>query len=399
MENLLRRYARLVIAAQLKLVEGDSLSINTDSSTIQFARLLAKEATLSTRQTVMIVEINHGKVVQAYPIDPAEKEIFRPPVRMVVMCHLIDLDSRPYLSDIDLNQAKDEVSTLSQFGLLSEPVFLDRRIAVPWANIPYPGYHWAAQLLGKHASDEAMWQLFSALYRLENDWASSFWEEQGVLLEYRKQRLNALGESRFILEGDGWSLKAKQAKQTLWAGGRSKLSNNRSFVPILPMQSIHTSLDCTSAEGSFNASRTFQVLGREVVGAQFTIKDGKVVAYQAEQGQEALAAFFAVDEGARTVSELSLADNDTMESRYLTKSIHPHFGKELTTSVVFGGFSMDVLATQQTDEDVDASNLCRSLVRLEIPVGDSHLSLKAKTSGGDEQIVMYEGIYTETGGV
>ncbi|NBK25780.1 MAG: aminopeptidase, partial [Spirochaetia bacterium] len=60
MENLLRRYARLVIAAQLKLVEGDSLSINTDSSTIQFARLLAKEATLSTRQTVMIVEINHG---------------------------------------------------------------------------------------------------------------------------------------------------------------------------------------------------------------------------------------------------------------------------------------------------------------------------------------------------
>ena len=90
---------------------------------------------------------------------------------------------------------------------------------------------------------------------------------------------------------------------------------------------------------------------------------------------------------------------DKAYPNYLTKSIHPHFGKELTTSVVFGGFSIDVLATQQTDEDVDASNLCRSLVRLEIPVGDSHLSLKAKTSGGDEQIVMYEGIYTETGGV
>ncbi|MEA4859142.1 MAG: aminopeptidase, partial [Sphaerochaeta sp.] len=183
------------------------------------------------------------------------------------------------------------------------------------------------------------------------------------------------------------------------AGGRSKLSNNRSFVPILPMQSIHASLDCFSAEGSLIASRPFQVLGREVAGAQFTIKDGKVVAFHAEQGEEALAAFFAVDEGARMVSELSLADNDTMESRYLTKSIHPHFAKELTTTVVFGGFSIDVLATQQTDEDVDASNLCRSLVRLEIPVGDSHLSLKVKTSGGDEQIVMYEGIYTETGGV
>lgn len=399
MENLLRRYARLVITAQLKLMEGDTLSINTESSTIQFARLLAKEATLSTRQTVMIVEINHGKVVQAYPIDPAEKEIFRPPVRMVVMCHLIDLDSKPYLANIDLNQAKDEVATLSQFGMLSEPVFLDRRIAVPWANIPYPGYSWAAQLLGKHASDEEMWKLFSALYRLENDWASSFWEEQGMMLEYRKQRLNALGESHLTLEGDGWTMNANQARQTIWAGGRSKLSNNRSFVPILPMQSIHTSVDCTSAQGSFIASRPFQVLGTEVVGARFTIKDGKVVAYQAEQGENALAAFFAVDEGARTVSEISLADNDTMESRYLGKSIHPHFAKELTTSVVFGGFSIDVLTTQQTDEDVDASNLCRSLVRLEIPVGDSHLSLKLTTPSGDEQLVMYEGIYTETGGV
>ena len=153
MENLLRRYARLVISAQLKLMEGDSLSINTESSTIQFARLLAKEATLSTRQTVMIVEINHGKVVQAYPIDPAEKEIFRPPVRTVVMCHLIDLDNKPYLSDIDLNQAKDEVTILAQYGMLSEPVFLDRRIAVPWANIPFPGYNWAAQLIGKQVGE------------------------------------------------------------------------------------------------------------------------------------------------------------------------------------------------------------------------------------------------------
>ena len=241
--------------------------------------------------------------------------------------------------------------------------------------------------------------MFSALYRLENDWAASFWEEQGMMLEYRKQRLNALGESHHGLEGDGSSLSADQAKQTIWAGGRAKLSNNRSFVPILPMQSVHVSLDSTSAQGSFMASRPFHVLGREVVGAHFTIKNGKMVAFHAEQGEEALAAFFAVDEGAKTVSEISIADNDTIESRYLGKSVHPHFAKELTTSVVFGGFSIDVLTTQQDDEDVDASKLCRSLVRLEIPVGDSHLSLKLTTSSGDEQLVMHEGIYTETGGV
>ncbi len=79
METLLTRYARLVIEVQLKLREGDSLAINSDASTLAFARLLAQKAAIATRETVTIVHTNHGKVVDAIPIEPMEKEIFRPP--------------------------------------------------------------------------------------------------------------------------------------------------------------------------------------------------------------------------------------------------------------------------------------------------------------------------------
>ena len=393
MELLLKRYAQLIIKVQLKLTEGDSLSINTEANTMQFARLLAKEACLTTHQSVTIVETNHGKVVQAYPIDPPENEIFRPAVHTVVMCHLFDLDTNPYLVDINLAEAAAEVATISKFGHLSDPVFLDRRIAVPWANVPYPGQRWAMELLGKRSSEQEMWNLFSSLYRLDSDWASSFWEEQGNLLEYRKQALNTLGHAHVRFVSYGWQLEAELASDTVWAGGRTVLASKRYFSPQLPIQSLHASLDSFSAQGSFTASRPFYVLGTEVTGAKFTVLDGKVTDWQADTGKPALDAFFSIDEGAGHVSELSIADNDTIESRYLQKSIHPHFGKEITTTVILGGFSLDTLTGQSNDEDIRKSKLCESLVRLEIPVGDNHLAINLTTDDGQTHDVMIDGVH------
>ncbi|HKM08147.1 MAG TPA: aminopeptidase, partial [Sphaerochaeta sp.] len=48
MQEILRRYARLVIEVQLKLQRGDALSINTENSTMSFARMLATMACEST---------------------------------------------------------------------------------------------------------------------------------------------------------------------------------------------------------------------------------------------------------------------------------------------------------------------------------------------------------------
>lgn len=394
MELILKRYAQLIIDVQLKLTEGDSLSINTEATTMQFARLLAKQACLTTRQSVTIVETNHGKVVQAYPIEPEEKEIFRPPVHTTVMCHIFDLDTNPYRNAGDLSLVVGEVTAIAKFGHLSDPVILDRRIAVPWANVPYPGIRWASELLGKAVNEDRMWHLFSMLYRLDDGWNVSYWEEQGNLLEYRKNALNKIGHSRVTCVSDGWQLEVALAQNTRWAGGRTTLASRRYFSPMLPVQGLHAPLDSFSAQGTFSASRPFYVLGSEVTGAWFTVKDGRVTDWQAETGKEALSAFFNIDEGARHVGEISLADNDTIESRYIEKSIHPHFAKEITTTITFGGFSLDTLTTQANDEDILTSKLCESLVRLEIPVGDSHLSVTLQADDGQTHDVMFEGVHT-----
>ncbi|MBI9094217.1 MAG: aminopeptidase [Sphaerochaeta sp.] len=393
MQEILRRYARLVIEIQLKLQRGDALSINTEHSTMSFARMLATMACESTLQTVSIVETNHGKVAQVVEFDPVEKRIKRPPVTGYVMCHLIDLDSAPYSTDEKVSSIPGEVGKLGTYGLLSDPVFLDRRIAVPWANIPLPGPLWAMQLLGKAASEEDMWALFAKIYRLEDDHGLKFWLDQANLLQYRKQSLSKKGKLTLTIKGNGCDLQTTIADKTKWTGGDSSVSSGRTFMQILPMQHVHASLDSTLTEGSFKSLRPFLLLGKLVEEASFTIEKGKVVSYSAKQGKEALDAYFAVDEGASVVSGLSLADNDTIESRYLTQAIHPHFNRESTTSLVLGGFSLNTLTEQSTDEEIDASNLGRSLVRLDIPIGDDSLTIQATDEQKVQIQVMDEGIF------
>ncbi len=393
MQQILRRYARLIIEVQLKLQPGDALSINTENTTMSFARMLATMACESTKQTVTIVEINHGKIAQVLEFDPVEHRIRRPEVTGYVMCHLFDLDSAPYLTDENVASLAQEVTKLGTYGLLSDPVFLDRRIAVPWANIPLPGPLWAMQLLGKAASEEDMWELFSTLYRLEDDHGLKFWHDQANLLHYRKQQLNKEGKLELAIQGEGCTLKAAIADKTKWTGGSATVSSGRTFLPNLPMQHIHASLDVRMTEGTVTNLRPFLLLGKVVEQATFTIQKGKVESYTAKQGKEALDAFFSIDEGSLLVSGLSLADNDTIESRYLNRAIHPHFNHEMTTSLVLGGFSLNTLTDQSTDEEIDASHLGRSLVQLEIPIGSDSLSIQATNEQGKKISLMSDGVF------
>ena len=129
MDTLLVRYAELVIKQQLQLRPGESLSINTESSTIEFARLLARMAAETTREPVHIVETKHGRVLQVYPIDPQLNDALRPPVSGLAMCHIVDLDSAPYYSEESPQDLAKDVVQLGRFGILADPPELERRLA------------------------------------------------------------------------------------------------------------------------------------------------------------------------------------------------------------------------------------------------------------------------------
>lgn len=385
------RYAELIISIQLRLSEGDNLTINTNARTMNFARLFAKKAVEVTKLPATIVETSLGQVLQTYPIDPIEKGLMRPDVKTSVLAHIVDLDEFPYAEDEDWNEPPHEVRTLAHYGHLADPVFLDRRISIPWANIPFPGTAWAASLLGHLVTIEEMWELFSTLMRLGEDWSPTYWAEQANLLTYREKILNTYPSGSISLKGSETELTGKQAAHTKWISGVFRLASGREYIPLLPTQSVHTSFALGSVNGKVVSASSFNLFGEAVEEAAFTIKEGKVVDYSAKRGKELLDQYFAVDEGARIVSGISLADSNTLECRYLKGLTHPHYKKECISLLHLGGVLVDTIIMGAEEEVL--AGLAQSLAHLEIPLqGD--ITVKIEEPDGSIHAMIEEGSFT-----
>lgn len=393
MDTLLVRYAELVIKQQLQLRLGESLSINTESSTIEFARLLARMAAETTREPVHIVETKHGKVLQVYPIDPQLNDALRPPVSGLAMCHIVDLDSAPYYSEESPQDLAKDVVQLGRFGILADPPELERRLAAPWANVPYPGPDWGLQYLGNEATEGDMWKLFMSLFRLDAHDPAEYWSNQAGMMNLRKRILNQHLADTITLRDQDWELMVRIAMDTQWTGGETVLSNGRKFLSQLPLQHVYASVDTQSANGSFLSSRPFLLLGKLVRNARFVVEGGEVTGWSATQGKQALDAFFDIDEGARRICEISLADDGTRESNSLSSGSHPLFNKSATCHIGFGGFQTDTLARQFTPNELDEKHLGQSLVRLDVPIGSPSLSVTATDKDGFVTPLMEDGVF------
>ncbi len=374
MTNFDLQFSKLICFSQLNLTSGDLLSINSEESTYSFALDLAKFATKITNLPVTIVVTEDGKVTQSVPVEPDLLDIQKPQVKTQIMCRILDLDKFIYLSDEEPDSLNKSVIDISKFGLLSEPIDLKRRIAIPWTIVAYPSKKFVEHAFGVLSENEVL-AYFAKLLRFDNENMIQYWVNQSCLLNYRSNELNSIKDKTIIFKNRTSKFQATIIDGANWASNYITLKNNRSFYNFLPSQNIHTNIESDSFNGHIEASRDFILFGSLVRNATFNIKDGYVVSYNAEAGKAALDAFFNSDENSRVVSAIVLNDEESIESKYINKGTHPLFSLEHTSSIILGGAMEDSLRNFDEDTNLDNIKVNQSLVKLSIPVGDVFTSI------------------------
>lgn len=387
MDAIFDLYAQLVCNGQLKLRVADVLSINTEESTYDFAMLLARKACNITKLTVNIVVTKNGKVIEEVPMDPDLLDIHKPNPGIPVMCRIVDFSTYTYFSLDDPHTIENNLVEINNFGNLSDPLVLNRRISVPWCTIIMPSLTFAQALLNEVEQGDQI-RLLEVLYRLDQEDPEVYWENQANLLTYRKNLVNSMGDGIISVANSNTNLVSKICAKTNWAGGHTVLRNNRTFYHKLPSQNIHTTLDNKSSDGTIVASRPFHLFGQVVKNAIFNVENGVVTSFSASEGYEALNTYFKSDKNANIVSGIALSDEDSIESQYLSTNVHPFFAMENSISIILGGINIDTLASLFDNSDLEDLNIDESLVQLVIPIGDKETRVSI-----DGQVVMDEGIF------
>lgn len=166
------------------------------------------------------------------------------------------------------------------------------------------------------------------------------WEKEAKLMRKLRDKLQEYSTIRFV--GKETDLKASTK-------GRSWVSSEGTHN--MPSGEVFTSPEEKSVEGHIYFDIPFLYAGKEVEGVRLEFKDGKVINYSAEKGQEALDAALNVDDGARFLGEMAIGTNRGIQQYTLNMLFDEKIGD--TIHCALGNAYPECKGTNQSAVHID----------------------------------------------
>lgn len=411
MENFERKldeYANLIVSFGANVQKGKPVKIKAPVEAIDFVRLLAKHA----------YERGVSEVVVAWSDDILTKEKYLHAAEDVLKTyHDFQVEEMEYylkndvtnisiyaedpelLKDVDPERIK--MATAARQKKTKHLMKYTMNDMVSWlvVSIPTPG--WARKVYPDLSVDQAVEKLWDDIFnfcRISGDGkAIEKWEDHIETLNRRGKLLNEKQFKELRYKSDnGTDLKVGLCKNHIWMTAASYNDNNVRFIPNMPTEEIFTAPDRNNINGRLKSTKPLSYNGVLIDGMDLTFKDGKVVEFSAEKGEEALAMLLKMDEGASYLGEVALVPFDSPISNSNTifyntlfdenASCHFAFGKAYPTNVE-GGEKM-------SDEELVANGINDSAVHEDFMVGSSSLSIIGIAEDGSEFEIFKNGNFT-----
>ena len=267
----------------------------------------------------------------------------------------------------------------------------------PWciASIPIPS--WAKRVFPGVSEDEAMNQLWDAIFaavRISGDGkAVEKWKQHLATLAQRKERLNALNfKSLHYTNSLGTDLTVELPEDHVWEAGDDVTLKGQEYIANIPTEELFTSPLKTGVNGVVYSSVPLVNDGNIIDKFHFVVKDGKIVEAHAEKGEETLKAAISVDEGASYFGEVALVPYDSPISNQKILYYNTLFDENAACHIAFGEAYPCLKGGQQMNRDeLKQRGLNDSITHVDFMVGTKDLSIMGTTHDGKEIPVFVNG--------
>ena len=404
-EAKLKEYARLLIEVGLDLQKGQTLMLSSPVECADFALLCADAAyDVGCREVVpdfFDMRLTREKYLRAadeiFDEFPEWKRHFETDYAEAGAASLNVGGYDPeILSGVDPDR-------LTRADRASEkPLERARHLymanIVPWciASLPVPA--WAKKVFPGCPEEEAMEKLWDAIFaavRITGDGkAVERWKEHLAVMEARKNRLNALRfKSLHYTNSLGTDLTVELPEGHLWAAGTSVTPKGQVFVANMPTEEIFTAPLKTGVNGVVYAALPLIDSGNIIDGFHFVVKDGRIVEYHAEKGEEFLRHAVEVDENASYFGEVALVPYDSVISNMGILFYETLFDENARCHLAFGDAYPECIEGGQdmSQEELQAHGLNHSIQHCDFMIGTADLSIIGTTHEGEEIPVFVNG--------
>jgi len=245
---------------------------------------------------------------------------------------------------------------------------------------PAAGQDWAQKVFPDATPEEAqdlLWdQIFKTTRIYEEDPVAA-WKNHDKTLQEKANELNEEQFTALHYTAPGTDIIIGLPKNHLWEGAGSFNARGEKFMANMPTEEVFTAPDSRRIDGYISSTKPLSYAGTIISGMKFTFKDGKVVDFSAEQGEEVLAKLLAIDEGAKHLGEVALVPDPSPISQSGIIFFNTLFDENASNHLALGSayaFSLQG-GTEMSEEELAAAGLNRSQTHVDFMVGSAQMSI------------------------
>lgn len=403
-ESMLSDYAELTIKVGINIKEGQPLVINSPIEGIDFVRLLSKYAYDNGASDVHInwsddyltrlkFENSPISVFENFPtwkkdmmLDYAKKGAG------FISIHSTDPE---LLKGIDKNKIiiNNKVSSEN----LKDFRNYTMNDLIPWCVVSIPTSGWAKKVfpdLDKEDAINKLWEKIFYITRTDKENPIDIWNEHVNNLKEKVDFLNKTNFKKLVYtSSNGTNLEVELPKGHIWAGGGSYDVKKNYFVANIPTEEVYTMPLKTGVNGVVYSTKPLNYSGNLIDKFKLVFKDGKVIDFSAEVGEDSLKELLNLDEGSSYLGEVALVPNNSPISNldiifYNTlfdenASCHFALGKAYPTNIKNG--------ENMSDEDLELSGVNNSITHVDFMVGSKDLNILGITNEKEEIQIFKDG--------
>lgn len=395
-DQLLQKYADVIIHKGIQISTDDYLLINADIEQAPLVRLLAQTAYTAGAKKVkvtwaddMLTRIGYDNQsvdtltdIPQYSIDESKDWIEKRAKRISLR------SSNPNaLKGVD--PSKISASQRATSEALVEQRIATQANVVSWLVVAGAGQEWANLVFSNLDTNEerldALWdQIFKTTRVYEADPVKA-WDEHEAKLNEKAAFLNETQFDKLHYTGPGTDLTLGLPENHIWESAGSLNENGEAFIANMPTEEVFTAPDSRRADGHITSSKPLSYGGTVIEGMTFYFENGQITDVKAEQGEETLRRLVEDNDGSRSLGEVALVPHQSPISQSGIIFFNTLFDENASNHLAIGqAYATSVQGgTKMSQEELKEAGLNRSNVHVDFMVGNAEMNIDGITKDGD----------------
>lgn len=409
MERQIDKYVELVIQKGINIQKGQILVISSPVEVYDFTRKLVKQA-YELGASEVVVHWNDevvGKYKYVYGAEDIfdtfpewqkeSMEYYRKKGAAFLSVYATDPD---ILKEVD----KTRVARFQKAKSLALKEYYENVMgnSNQWCVISVPTQAWAKRVFPELSTEVAiseMWKLILKIVRADKENPILEWENHLNTLKARMDYLNKKRFAKLVYKNSlGTNLEIGLPEGHKWISGGEKSKAGVEFVANIPTEEIFTMPHREKVNGIVVSSKPLIYGGSVIDKFTLTFKDGEVINYSAEVGEEILGKLLSMDENSKYLGEVALVEYDSPISKSERVFYNTLFDENASCHLAFGGAYPVCLENSegQSEEELKERGMNNSLTHEDFMIGTEDMEIVGIDSEGRETTIMKNGNFVFT---